>query len=457
MIGTRADSDPTRLPFSRGSKCFDPNRIEVGPPIPSRAKPAATSGTPPPHKQKNRFHHASRDLYCDVSMLVLASKTKAERDKKYKRALVDPDHVLYYDLATGCLDDLSIGTIYGLKNLYRDASNPSNVIELEEKLSATFQRRDAERLRKFLFVMHYRNLGGSYFDPDHPGGGSIIQQWLERFKAKHQCQTHADVWLSVLRLYLDTPHSQIAMAIYNEHGIEKVHFQMPTNVDPNMESYEALAYQLQAGASFLCIWEAHDTSEFILASNGLGLWEGVAVSGDHVHHVFVASPRIVVVLQPNITPVFEKMDVGRDGAITFLGKERMLRTTRTFCHDQVKKYDRQKFISLMRHLSVILTAIAQAPLSYDPVDVELYTALMKILLYEKLFPSRYDQMSDLFRWRCVRGCTRLCYAGILSVGGFIVDKDVVLVVSLDWVTDESAHVLDKIPGVTIQAMRIHIL
>lgn len=62
-------------------------------------------------------------------------RTKAERDKEYKRALVDPDRVLYYDLATGCLDDLSIGTIYGLKNLYRDASNPSNVIELEEKLS----------------------------------------------------------------------------------------------------------------------------------------------------------------------------------------------------------------------------------------------------------------------------------------------------------------------------------
>ncbi len=82
---------------------------------------------------------------------------------------------------------------------------------------------------------------------------------------------------------------------------------MLTNVDPNMENYEALAYQLQAGASFLCIWEAHDTSEFILNSNGLGLWEGVVVSGDHVHHVFVASPRIAVVLRSNISPMFEKM------------------------------------------------------------------------------------------------------------------------------------------------------
>ncbi|PBK73453.1 hypothetical protein ARMSODRAFT_952521 [Armillaria solidipes] len=67
-------------------------------------------------------------------------------------------------------------------------------------------------------------------------------QWLERYKAKHQCQTHTDVWLSVLR---DTPHSQIigdAIAIYSEHRIEKVHFQMLTNVDSNMKHYEALAY-----------------------------------------------------------------------------------------------------------------------------------------------------------------------------------------------------------------------
>ncbi|KAK0448694.1 hypothetical protein EV421DRAFT_1478437 [Armillaria borealis] len=131
-------------------------------------------------------------------------------------------------------------------------------------------------------------------------------QWLERYKAKHQCQTHTDVWLSVLR---DTPHSQIiddAMATYNEQGMEKVHFQMLTNVDPNMEHYEALAYQVQAGASLLCIWGAHDTSEFILTSNGFGLWEGIAVSDDHVHRVVVVNPQIAAVLWSNMTPMFER-------------------------------------------------------------------------------------------------------------------------------------------------------
>ncbi|KAK0462593.1 uncharacterized protein EV420DRAFT_1265383, partial [Desarmillaria tabescens] len=406
--------------------------------MPPRAKPAASSGEPPPHKQ-DQFHHA-------IPRFILRRfQVGPERQKEYRRTSVDPEYVLYYDLASGSLGDRPIGKVYGLMNLYRDASNPRNVNELEKNLGdleagaaviiqtlhsnltsgkVTLKRLGVERLRKFLFVMHYRNLGGSYFDPDHPHGGSTIRQWVERYKTKHpSCQTHTDVWLSVLRYYLDTPHSQIvndATAIYKEHGMEKVHLQMLTDtVDPNMEHYPALAYQKQAGMSFLCIWEAHDTSEFILSNSGFGLWEGLAASGDYIHRVFVVSPRIAVVLRSNLLFMFETMgpvnsdllqipqerpvsklvdgeaafpegsdpssvdftllrspddlftftitklslaqtdalnavvlkNVSQDGAITFFGKERMFRTVRSFCHDPKNKYDRLKFLSLMRHLS----------------------------------------------------------------------------------------------------------
>ncbi|KAK0220651.1 hypothetical protein IW262DRAFT_1557361, partial [Armillaria fumosa] len=225
-----------------------------------------------------------------------------------------PDYVLYYNIASGSLDVHSIGTIYGLKNLYTDANNPSNANELEKKLAilekdasiviktlhsnlpshkATLKHCDVEWLQRFLFMMYYRNMGGSYFDPSHPHGSSTIRKWLERYKAKHHCQTHTDVWLHVLHYYLDTPHSKIldhAKVIYDECGMEMVHLQMLNHVDPDMENYEALAYDVQASMSFLCIWEAHDTSEFILSNSGFGLWEGLSVSGDSVHHVFVVSP-----------------------------------------------------------------------------------------------------------------------------------------------------------------------
>ncbi len=534
-------------------------------------------------------------------------RSKAERRKEYRQTHVDPDHVFYYDLASGSLDVRSIGTIYGLKNLYRDASNPSNINELEEKLSvlerdaavvieglhsnlvsgkAILKRHDLERLRKFLFIMHYRNCGKSYFNPDHPTDGLKIRPWLERYKAKHQCQTHTDVWLHVLRYYLDTPHSQIldvAEAEYRQHGWEKIH-----NPDID-EQHEAIAYHIQAERYSFCIWEANAASEFILTSQGFGLWEGKSGKGGYIHRMFVISPRIAVVLRANSPPhegplpvnstllkirqekctvklvngessfivpegtdldslnwnLFRLPDdlftfsitklslsetdafnpvlldnVRYDGAITFLGKERMLRTVRTYDHDPVNKHDRQKFTSLMRQLSVTPTAIALTTSSYDPVDTVLYAALMGILLNETSFISRYNRALSVFRllkdpstrkscpfvWEhisnfhaALQGCQAKFGRAIYSPGDvwsvtlepslsedissqvfealerFVsekfsvrltydtsdvlgqVGKEVMLVAFLGWVIDEAVHVLDETPVTLKKVVRTQLL
>ncbi|KAK0462559.1 uncharacterized protein EV420DRAFT_1525608 [Desarmillaria tabescens] len=580
-------------------------------PMPRRARTTIVSTITPSPAPRDQFHHS-------IPRFILRRfhtgprKSKAERRKEYQRTHIDPDHVFYYDLASGSLDVRSIGTIYGLKNLYRDASNPSNVNELEEKLSvlerdaaviieglhsslssgkAILKRHDLQRLRKFLFIMHYRKLGvrGSYFNPDHPTGGPPLRSWLECYKTKHQCQTHTDVWLHVLRYYLDTPHPQIlnhAQALYDQHGREKVDSAAATHIDPNFEHYEAVAYYMQAEDYFLCIWEANAASEFILTS-GFGLWEGISGIGNHIHRIFVVSPRIAVVLR-SVSHVYEGgpipvnssllkirqekptvklvngesafvfpegMDqssstnwnlfrlpddlftfpitklslsetdafnnvllanVKYDGAITFLGKERMLRTIRVYDHEPVNKYDRQKFISLMRHLSVIPTVMAQVPLSCDPVDAELYAALMGILLNEKPFISRYNRALSVFqlvknpslRKSCIfvsehifnfhaalQGCQdkfdrAIRRADFLSVtlepslseevslqvfealDRFVLDKfnvrltydtsdvlgqvgkEVMLIAFLDWVIDEAVHVLDKMPVVMRRTLRI---
>ncbi|KAK0225438.1 hypothetical protein IW262DRAFT_1266129 [Armillaria fumosa] len=398
--------------------------------MPRLAKPATTSSVK--HSQRDQFHH-SIPRFILRRFQTGPRKSKAERLKEYRQTGVDPDHVFYYDLASGSLDVRSIGTIYGLKNLYRDVSNPSNVNELEEKLSvlerdaagiidglhsclvdgrAILKRHDLERLRKFLFIMHYRNCGRSYFNPDHPSGGSRVRPWLERYKAKHQCQTHTDVWLHVLRYYLDTPHSQIldvAEAEYRQHGWTKIHDLVATHLDPSFEHYETIAYHNQADRYSFCIWEANAASEFILTSQGFGLWEGTSGTRDMVHRLFVISPKIAIVLRSNSPPYEGPLPVNSsllknfqqkhtvklvngessfifpegtdlesvnwnllrspedlftfpitklslsetdafnavlldnvkyDGAITFLGKERMLRTIRIYDHDPANKHDR---------------------------------------------------------------------------------------------------------------------
>ncbi|KAK0194954.1 hypothetical protein F5146DRAFT_923652 [Armillaria mellea] len=574
--------------------------------MPRRAKPATASSVT--LSQRDQFHH-SIPRFILRRFQTGPRKSKAERRKEYRQTHVDPDHVFYYDLATGSLDVRSVGTIYGLKNLYRDASNLSNVNELEEKLSvlerdaaviidglhsslangkAILKRHDLERMRKFLFIMHYRNCGKSYFNPDHPSDGPKIRPWLERYKAKHQCQTHTDVWLHVLRYYLDTPHSQIldvAEAEYRQYGWKKI-LDPAATVDPNFEHYETIAYHDQAERFYFCIWEANAASEFILTSQGFGLWEGTSGTGEMVHRLFVVSPRIVIVLRSNSPPyegplpvnslllkIFQEKrtvelvngesefifpegtdldsvnlnlfrspedlftfpitrlalsetdafntvlldNVRYDGAITFLGKERMLRTLRIYDHDPANKHDRQKFTSLMRQLSVTPTAIAQAPSSYDPVDAELYTALMGILLNETPFVSRYNRALSIFqllkdpskRKSCpfvlehiskfhaaLQGCQAKFGRAIYRPGDvwsvtlepslsedissqafealerFVLEKfkvrltydtsdvlgqvgkEVMLIAFLSWVIDEAVHVLDETPVTIKKVVRI---
>ncbi|KAK0203574.1 hypothetical protein DFS33DRAFT_1487874 [Desarmillaria ectypa] len=453
----------------------------------NRRRGARSTPAPTQRSERDQYHHA-------IPRFILRRfqagprKAKTVRRAEYRRSGVDPDQVLYYDLASGSLDVRSVGTIYGRKNLYRDASNLDNVNEVEEKLSIlerkaaltietlhselargkiTLKRRDLDILRKFMFVMHYRNMGSTYFDPNLQPS---LRQWLIRYQTEHQCQTHVDVWLRVMRYYLDTTHSQIiddAHAEYKKYGLGKVLEQLATGVDPTMEHLESFAYQGQAEGCSLGIWEAEATSEFILTDSAFGLWEGLTPAPDAIHRIFVVSPRIALVLRNNSLPLFESgapmksnllsipqempqsllvngetgirisdvndisefnrhrspgdvfiftitkltldqtdafnavmlQNMKSDGAVTFLGRERMLRTLRVFWHNPLHRFLRQKYALLMRHLSIMPQPLSHASTSssLEPVDTELYVALMGIVLNQTKFVSVYDRALSIYR------------------------------------------------------------
>ncbi|KAK0470489.1 hypothetical protein IW261DRAFT_1573110 [Armillaria novae-zelandiae] len=450
----------------------------------NKRKGARSSAPSTQRPQGDQYHHA-------IPRFILRRyqagprKSNAERRAEYRRSGVDPDQVLYYDVASGSLDERSVGKIYGKKNLYRDASSLSNVNEVEEKLAllereaaliiatlhselprreVTLKRRDVDILRKFMFVSHYRIQGSTYFDPNlNPS----LRQWLIRYQAEHQCQTHADVWLRIMRYYLDTPHSQIvddAHAEFEKYGYAEAFQQVVTGVDPASEHPESLAYQVQAETFFLGIWEAEATSEFILTDRAFGLWEGLTPTADDIHRIFLISPRIALVLRNNTLPLFDdetskrstllsipqakatsrlvngqaNIDFSRslaemnrqrspddvftftvtkltldqtdafnvvilenmlpDGAITFSGRERMLRTLRVFWHSPLHRFGRHKYASLMRYLSIIPSSLSYASTSsLEPVDTELYVALMGIVLNQTKFVSGYDRALSIYR------------------------------------------------------------
>ncbi|KAF9240056.1 hypothetical protein BU15DRAFT_61679 [Melanogaster broomeanus] len=234
------------------------------------------------------------------------AKSKAERKREFRRTGIDPEYVLYYDIASGTLDTRPLGKVYGVQNLYEDIRNQENVNELEEKLAVlereaasiisdvhvalptrnfSIKRRPLEALRKFLFIMHYRQAAVApvYFQEDHPEnvGG---RQWIEHFKKSKGLKTAVDAWLYMLRFYLDNSHSQLMLLgakIVEKYGMHALfEFLAESHIPPEIEDFPAVTYQTFAGGYFMCIWEAAEGDEFVVTCNGFGLWEGcVLVNG----------------------------------------------------------------------------------------------------------------------------------------------------------------------------------
>ncbi|KAG0693700.1 hypothetical protein DFH29DRAFT_816087 [Suillus ampliporus] len=237
--------------------------------------------------------------------------SRGERQKEFRLTGVYPGHVHYYDVATRSLDIRPIGKVYGVPGIYQDVHNTENINELEEKLGAleslaapiiedlhdaihqgtfTLKRGSLELLQKFLFIMYYRHESRSSqsFRVDRPENAKA-RHWIEHFMKANGIQSAVEMWLHVLRYYLDGSHSDILQDAtelvekYGEEGLEEMHF-------------PAITYQNYVDDYFLSIWEAAKGEEFILTHNSFGLREGVADGCPNLHRIFVISPRIAIVL-----------------------------------------------------------------------------------------------------------------------------------------------------------------
>jgi hypothetical protein len=250
-------------------------------------------------------------------------KSKEERRREFRRTGVQPEYVHYYDIATGSLDIRPIGKVYGATNFYQDVRNNDDINELEHKLSLlegqaasiitdlhkalpqgtfTLKRRSLELLRKFMFIMHYRNISCSsvYFQADHPDNARA-RQWIESFMKAKDIQSAPEIWLHFLRYYLDTSHSDIMQDAaeliekYGEEGLQKM--MAESHIPPDLEHFPAYTYHVHANSYFFSIWEAAEGKEFIITHNAFGLWEGLKGGCPDLHRIFVVSPRVAIILR----------------------------------------------------------------------------------------------------------------------------------------------------------------
>lgn len=265
---------------------------------------------------------------------------KARHKSRYKAGRTE-DYIYCYSTSepSGSINIRPISKVFGVKNLYKDARNPKNAHELEMKLSdleskaskvisdllATVEKgaRNSEAskgeglsepisfrtkrwnlnlLQKFLHIMSYRrkSLAKTYWQEDHPDNHHV-RSWIQSFGKRNNIEsTTVDIWLQVLRYYLDTPHAELV-----EHGrnarkelliqyLDYPHSEFD-EIDPSLEHYPAIEYMMQADGCFLAIWEAAPGEEFILSNNSFGLYEGKQTLWGPSHKFNVISPRIALV------------------------------------------------------------------------------------------------------------------------------------------------------------------
>ncbi|KAL1694721.1 hypothetical protein GGG16DRAFT_122409 [Schizophyllum commune] len=245
------------------------------------------------------------------------------------------DCVNYYDIGSRTLEKRSIDRAYVLKDLYRDASNPSEVVELQGKLAEleqhatrifedihncvpkgklTLARSDLDEFRKYLFLVHFRRqvLGLSYYDKDRPEDVALRKRFMAYGEA-NGLQTPIDTWLHLLRYLLETPMDKIdaiGAAWMREQSMDSLLDNFAIDCDFAIDYFPAINFELQSQAYFVGFWEAAETDEFVLTPGAFGYWEGCLSTHPefHLHRVFVISPRLAIVLRSD----FMREGVGFD-------------------------------------------------------------------------------------------------------------------------------------------------
>ncbi|CAG8504272.1 13045_t:CDS:1 [Acaulospora colombiana] len=257
-------------------------------------------------------------------------RKKREFKKQKKEDMKKGELIQTYDREKDQLGISLIKSTYGYWDMYKDLNN-KDVMHVEEKLSklegsasktikdilkasqeqnqVVLLRKYLEDLRKFLFIMNYRN-DHRWFQFTEDKFDNLTWLKVKDFMRRHNLKRTEEVWLQNIREILDTSHREVK-------DNEKIF-----TIDRD-------DYKQRMIDCFLIIWQAGENDEFIVTSNGFGIFEGVsgtvfgAPYGFAYHSFYVISPKLVLVICPS---AFRKeFGTGRlEGLYKIFGGQRSL-------------------------------------------------------------------------------------------------------------------------------------
>lgn len=278
----------------------------------------AESGSQARPPQNSQYHHfIPRFLLRNFADFKYPGKIVPKTSTKTKKRAPRPEKLSILDLRTGLLREGDVGSTFGIVDLYRDFERASvDQQKLEKELSVLerttgeilalvkksydagkkeFQlpRKEKDTLRRFLFIMMYRNSSfAERFKKSREDYDSNDREHMLAYMDERGFQTPRDVWFANIRAFLDVELDQDWLA-----GM----------ADLSRRAYpmDARWFFTHVQAYFIAFCTPKETcDEFLLTQNVYGVYEGPDSAGawTDYHRFAPVSPKIMIVLRSLLLP-----------------------------------------------------------------------------------------------------------------------------------------------------------
>ena len=268
--------------------------------------------------QSSQYHHfIPRFLLRNFADFKYPGKIVPKTSTKTKKRAPRPEKLTVLDLRSGVFREGDVGSTFGIVDLYREFEKADgDQQKLEKELSVLerttgeilarvkksydagkkeFQllRKEKDTLRRFLFIMMYRNSSfAERFKKSREDYDSDDREHMLAYMDERGFQTPRDVWFANIRAFLEVELDQDWLA-----GM----------ADLSQRAYpmDARWFFTHVQAFFIAFCTPKETGdEFLLTQNVYGVYEGPHSPGawTDYHRFAPLSPKIMIVLRSLILP-----------------------------------------------------------------------------------------------------------------------------------------------------------
>ena len=274
--------------------------------------------------QSSQYHHfvprfllSNFASFKNPDKVVPKTSKTSKTSKKAKNRAPKPQKLTVLDLKAGDFKSGNVGDTFGIVDMYRDFDKADrDQHRLEKQLSALesaagelfarvkrmydagkmeiqLSRKEKDLLRKFLFIMMYRNTSfARRFENSREDYDSDDRVDMLRYMDAKGFQNPRDVWFANIRAFLEVDLSKSKDVLYK---------------DITQRAYPADAdwFIMHMQAFFLAFCTPNDPGdEFLLTQNAYSVFEGPHTPGNWTdwHRFAPVSPKVMIVLRSNLLP-----------------------------------------------------------------------------------------------------------------------------------------------------------